>query len=242
MKKILLGICAVACLATAGFSEEVKLGEQEMKLDKKLDKNFCKAYNFYTYKKYVHDKSLDSFSVGSRKIILKESGDKIFTRDIGALSTDFLKENGIGYSVNMNWGNIVVKFDDYLRYANSKEDKKELSKFIMIIKMSYMENVIENDDKTDKIEMNSENNRLIKKVIIKTEIEAENNKKENEKSYSTLTSYFAETKDKQKELYGPFAKYVINGDFERAKAYIKQVNEKYEINELYEQFENACEK
>ena len=44
MKKILLGICAVACLATAGFSEVVKLSDQEMKLDKKLDKNFCKAY------------------------------------------------------------------------------------------------------------------------------------------------------------------------------------------------------
>ena len=234
LKKILLGLSLGACLATSSFSEELK-----------LDKKFCKAYNHVTYNHFVHDKSLDSFDIGSRHTILKDSGDAIFTRDIGALSTDFLKENGIGYSVNMNWGNIVVKFDDYLRYANSKEDKKELSKFLMNILTIIAEDEIAENTLDELLD---ENNRLRKDVFLKMEFEAKfeakmkESKKGNKRSFSTLTSYFAETKDKQIELYGPFAKYVINGDFERAKTYVKSVNAESGINELYEQFENACEK
>ena len=63
LKKILLSLGVVGALATQCFSSELK-----------LDKEFCKAYNYATYNHFIQDKSLDNKSVANRHIILKESG------------------------------------------------------------------------------------------------------------------------------------------------------------------------
>ena len=224
LKKVILGMGLLGVLATSSFSEELK-----------LDKNFCKAYNFYTYKKYVQDSYKGSDS--NRFRILKKSGDEAFTAIYGVLSTDLIKETGIGYSLNMNWGNILIAFDNFLIYTKSKEDKKELAKFVLNQKLLMYQDGKDKDNLDIKNEFLDENGNIDKQVLGKQLILIYDKKSE----AGAFVHDFAQAKSKEKEIYSPFVKYVVNNDFERAREYIKQVNEKSGINNLYKQFE-VCEK
>lgn len=225
LKKILLGMGLLGVLATSSFSEEVK-----------LDKNFCKAYNFYTYKKFIQDSYKGSDS--NRIRILKKSGDETLTAIYGSLSTDLIKETGIGHSINMNWGNILIAFDNFLIYTKSKEDKKELAKFVLNQKLLMYQDGKDKDNLELKNEFLDENGNIDKQVLGKQLILTLDKKSEP----GTFVHDFAQAKLKEKEIYSPFVKYVVNNDFERAREYIKQVNEESGINSIYQRFENTCEK
>lgn len=237
LKKILLGMGLVGVLATAGFSKEVEIN---------IDNNFCKSYNFYTYEMFTYMKFDSNLSNGVRDTVIKETGDKIYARDVGQMATEFLKENGIGYSVNKSWGNIALSFDKFQRYASSREDRKEISKFIMNLSLTvYKEAIRIVKQKKGNINKDylNEKNELDKIYAMKydflNEVKKENS--EGRKVFSKLVQEFIILKGEQKELYSPFAKYVINDDYSRALEYIKQVNKKSGINNLYKQFE-VCEK
>jgi hypothetical protein len=226
LKKIVLGLSVTACLTTTVFSKELNV---------KLDPDFCKAYDFVTYKAFINKKNGNMYSGFDRRL-LKETADAVFTRDNGALSTDFLKENGIGYSVNMSWGNIALKFEDFLVYVNSKEDRNELSKFLVMLDGISDKEMIQMKNQF----LEYENGYMVlSQIIIKA---IYNNQDELNKEASVLTSKFVLAIGKQKEIYGSFAKYVINNDFARALEYIKKVNAKTGMNKIYSEFENACEK
>ena len=225
LKKVILGMGLIGALTTSSFSEEVK-----------LDKNFCKAYNFYTYKKFIQDSYKGSDS--NRIRILKKSGDETLTAIYGSLSTDLIKETGIGHSINMNWGNILIAFDNFLIYTKSKEDKKELAKFVLNQKLLMYQDGINEDNLELKNEFLDENGNIDKQVFGKHLILTLDKKSE----AGTFVHDFAQAKSKEKKIYSPFVKYVVNNDFERAREYIKQVNEESGINSIYQRFENACEK
>jgi hypothetical protein len=184
-----------------------------------------------------------------RDTIIKDVGDQIYTRDVGALSTEFIKENGIGYAINKSWGNIALSFDKFQRYASSREDTKEISKFIMNLSLVEYEKefrILKQKKSNINKDFLNEKNELDKIYamkynflnIVKQEIQAIN---EERKLFLKLVTLFITLKGEQKELYSPFAKYVINNDYSRALEYIKQVNKKSGINNLYKQFE-VCEK
>lgn len=227
LKKIGIGLGVVACVATSGFSEEI------------IDKNFCKAYNYATYNYLVSERYSNANSdieIAIQNLATKEAGDQRFTAMYGALSTDFLKENGIGYSVNMNWGNIVVAFSEYMKYAHSVEDKKELRKFTL--SLSYFDSW-----KSKYIDTNKFSFRHC--VYTNTEViysEHLDGKISDNMGAYTLTNGFAQATGTQKKLLSPFVKYIVNKDYERAKQYIKSVNAKSGINKVYSEFENACDK
>lgn len=231
LKKIVIGLGVVACLATAGFSEEVKLKSSFW--EQRVNQDFCKAYDYFNHQRFVYQ---NDTSLSVHRSSIKESGDQIFTTKYGALSTDMLKENGIGYSVNMNWGNISLAFDDYLRYANSKEDQINLGKFMM--SLNYYSEIFKLDSRIT--EKESKEVTMYYMTTIEYNFYKEG-KQMNGGSF-VLTDFFRFVKGKEKELYAPFAKYVINRDFERAREYIKSTNKKTGINSIYQRFENACEK
>lgn len=232
LKKILLGMGLVGVLTTSSFSEELKLKSSFW--EQRVNQDFCKAYDYFNYQRFVYQN--EEANLGFHRRVIKESADQSFTIKKGALSTEFLKENGIGYSVSMNWGNIALAFDDYLRYANSKEDQKNLGKFMM--SLNYYSPYIKLDSRiTEK-----ESKEVTMYYMTETEYKFYKEGKSKQDSSFLLTDFFSFLKGKEKEIYSPFAKYVINGDFERAREYIKSSNKKTGINSIYQRFENACEK
>jgi hypothetical protein len=227
LKKIILGMGLVGVLATAGFGEDVK-----------LDKNFCKAYNYATYNYLVdedYSNAKTAIDIATKRNGTKEAGDQRFSAVYGQMSTDFIKEAGIGYSVSMNWGNVVLAFNEYMKYAHSDEDKKELRKFQ--ISLFYF-----GTWKSEYIDTNKYSFRYcIYENTFNLYSEHLKGRIGNDIGALKFTDSFAQAKGTE-NILSPLVKYIINKDYERAKEYIKQVNEDSGINEIYSEFENACEK
>ena len=228
LKKIVIGMGLLGALATAGFGEEVK-----------LDNAFCKAYNYSTYNYLVNEDystATNPITIAAERNSSKSAGDMRFSAMYGALSTDFLKEAGIGYSINMNWGNIVVAFNEYMKYAHSDEDKKDLRKFSLIF--NYLK-----EWKPQYIDTNKFSFRDC--IYLHTNSlysERAQGKIDDNIGAIKLTDEFASANGSEKKLLSPFVKYIVNKDYVKAKEYIKSTNKKYGINTVYSEFENACEK
>lgn len=223
LKKILLGLSLGACLATSSFGAKI------------IDKNFCEAYNYLSYQHLVNEEytyAKNPITIASIKNGTKSASDTRFGAIYGQMSTDFIKEAGIGYSVSMNWGNLTVAFLDYMKYANSDEDKKELAKFELSANLDEIKKVYKQQSVRDSVF----------NIAVNTYKERKNGEIGDNIGELYLTNEFASAKGVKKQIYAPFVKYVINSDFERARQYVKSVNAKSGINKVYFEFENACEK
>ncbi len=228
LKRVIVGMGLLGALATSSFCEEVK-----------LDNAFCKAYNYSTYNYLVdeaYSTATNPITIAAERNSAKSAGDTRFSAVYGALSTDFIKETGIGYSVNMNWGNIVVAFNEYMKYAHSDEDKKDLRKFSLNLK--YLK-----EWKTKYIDTNEFSFRdciyLHTNSLYSERVQSKIN---DNIGAIKLTDEFASAIGAEKKLLSPFVKYIVNKDYEKAKEYIKSINAKSGINKIYSEFENACEK
>lgn len=223
LKKILLGLSLGACLATSSFGAKI------------IDKNFCEAYNYLSYQHLVNEEytnSKNQITIAGIKNGTKSASDTRFGAIYGQMSTDFLKDGGFGYSLNLSWGNLTVAFLDYMKYANSDEDKKDLAKFELSSNLDEIKKVYKQQSVRDSVF----------NIILNTYEERKNGEIGNNIGELYLTNEFASAKGVKKQIYAPFVKKILNKDYESARQYVKSVNAKSGINKIYSEFENACEK
>jgi hypothetical protein len=224
LKKILLGMGLIGALATAGFSEEIKSL-------KSLDSETCKINKIINQELFNNE---GQCNLSRGEIIGGQNAiNDIFTSMFGQISTDLLKETGIGYSVNLNWGNIDTNINEFICYmkANNKNGIEEIRKFIM---SAYKTGMYKNFDKEN-----------FKRITLTFSYLFYNTPKSKlgEVGDEYLLEYFASERAlKNKKVYSPFMKYIINKDYKRAEAYIKDINAKSGINEVFSEIENDCQK
>lgn len=222
LKRLVIGMGLIGALATAGFSEEIKSL-------KSLDSETCKINKIINQELFNNEgqcKLSQGEIIGGQNAI-----NDIFTSMFGQISTDFLKENGIGYSVNMNWGNIDTNINEFICYmkANNKNGIEEIRKFIM---SAFKTGMYKNFDKEN-----------FKRITLTLSYLFYNTPKLGEVGDEYLLEYFANERAlKNKKVYSPFMKYIINRDYKRAEAYIKDINAKSGINEVFSEIENECQK
>lgn len=219
LKKILLGISVVACLATAGFGEDFP-----------LDKKFCQNHKIINKENY-NNKNWCSASK-AKQMGGQDGVNEAFNSRFGQMSTEFLKEAGIGYSVAKNWGNVYSNMNEFICYmkSNNKNGTEEIRKFAVA---NFKDGVWKNDDRD--IKTLTINNSMILFI--------ERNELFGERGSFYLTLFFADATIMQNNAtYSPFVKYIVNKDYKRAEAYIKDINEKSGINEVFSEIENDCQK
>ena len=227
LKKLGIGLGVVACLATSSFAFE-------------NEDNVCKVINHsgdyiltpslnYQYNKlsaqdFVKNtcsttpigKTLGSGSSCFNNLIVErvKYQAELFQQEHGALSTDMIKDIGIGVSVNKGWETVyqnMFTFEGEL----SKEDKEEYLKM-------YVSGIInkKNYDSDDAINMA----RFIY----------------NKQSYYKIFRTSSEAVLEGNQFMKPFFKYVVNHDFERAKKYMYEFNRKNGITKGWNEVKSYC--
>ena len=225
LKKIGIGLGVVACLATSSFAFENEddvckvinhssdyvltagLNYEYNKLSAQDDvKNTCRTTPL--------GKTLGSSCFDNLISERVKYQAELFQQEHGALSTDMIKDIGVGVSINKGWETVyknMFVFEGEL----SKEDKEEYLKM-------YVSGIVnkKNYDSDDAINMA----RFIY------------NKNIHYKVFYTSSTAVLEGNQFMK----PFFKYIANNDFERAKKYMYEFNRKNGITTSWNEVKNYC--
>lgn len=221
LKKIVIGLGVVACLATSVFSEELK-----------LDKNFCSNYKTFKYSFFEKIKSAPSL------IGMCKATDMKNEMRYGKLSTSMLYESGIGVELAKDYKTLAYTFNEYL-LTLSDEDSKELSKFYLVIFLDNNKMMTDYSEETQKKYFAKEINGFIEQMI---------EQKLSGFSGRDHVNFFVSNFNPKSEqnfnlkLYNNFTKLVLMHDFEKAKEFIRSTNGKYDIDKFFVQYDNECQK
>lgn len=198
----------------------------------RVDKASVKTFSSVEKERTCHYNFDNTISM----LATKNAANEIFSAKYGTLSTSMLYQSGIGTELNKDWGTLAVSFEDFLCHLNDS-DKKELNKFLFYA--VHLENW-----NWENLEEGSKLYQISKQTLISEKYFSDDNYFSGMEFLRWYSINFSPKSERVIDLksFNILAKYIFNNDFGKAKSYIRQENKKTGINNLFNKFENWCER